>query len=68
MKLPGHPVKTGQARWGVWGTKWQAESEQTKFHIVPLAPAYTAGLAGHAPVKKIAVYRWVFLPSQERRR
>jgi len=31
VKLPGHPVRTGQARRGFPGTQWRAESEQRKY-------------------------------------
>ncbi len=39
MKLPGHKL-------GLPG-------KVISFHIVPLNPAYKAGLAGHVPVKSI---------------
>jgi len=47
LKLPAHPVRTGQARRGLPG-------KVISFYIVPLDPAYRqagrAGLAGHVPV------------------
>jgi len=33
VKLPGHPVRTGQARRGFPGTQWRAGCEQKKFHF-----------------------------------
>jgi hypothetical protein len=43
VKLPGHPVQTGQARRGLPGNV-------ISFYIVPLDPAYPArGGTGHAP-------------------
>ena len=59
MKLPGHPVRTGQARRGFPGTQWRTECEPMKFHFycAPLTPptclpqAGKAGLAGHLPVR-----------------
>src|SRR4030042_5958954 len=40
MKLPGHPVRTGQARRGFPGTQWRTECEPMKFHFycAPLTP------------------------------
>jgi len=42
MKLPGHPL----------GRDKHAElpGKVFAFHIVPLAPAYKAGLTGHVPI------------------
>jgi len=38
--LPGHAVASG------------LRAKEISFHIVPLDPAYKAGLAGHVPVKE----------------
>jgi hypothetical protein len=32
LKLPAHPVRTGQARRGFPGTQWRTECEPMKFH------------------------------------
>jgi hypothetical protein len=42
MKLPAHPVKTGQGTAGLPG-------KVISFCIVPLDPAHSAGIAGHVP-------------------
>jgi len=68
MKLPAHPVRTGLARRGR-STKLTALSTSNGLpgyaggeqdvskgsfaRMMPLAPAYTAGLTGHVPVKKV---------------
>jgi hypothetical protein len=52
LKLPDHPVTTGQARRGFPGTQWRGECEEKKFiFIVPLHPAHSTGLVGHLPVR-----------------
>jgi hypothetical protein len=43
LKLPAHPVRTGTGKAGLPG-------KVISFYIVPLDPAYRAGLAGHVPV------------------
>ena len=58
MKLPGHPVRTGQPRRGFPGTQWRTECEPMKFHFycAPLTPPTGRGLRGTcrpgAPIQK----------------
>jgi hypothetical protein len=50
VKLLGHPVKTGQARWGFPGKKYCLNCAPS---CLPVGrdPAYKAGLAGHLPAR-----------------
>ena len=64
VKLPGHPVKTGQARRGR-SVKLTALSMSNGLpgkavsFILPLDPAYKAGLVGHVPAKRSGGVEWV---------
>jgi hypothetical protein len=67
VKLPAHPVRTGQARRGR-STELSALSMSkgfpariTLFHIVPLDPAYPAR-AGRGTIRSISKLRQEFFP------
>jgi hypothetical protein len=57
VKLPGHPVRTGQAGSGFPGMQWREGCEQRKYRFncapscLPVGrdPAYKLGLGGHLP-------------------
>ena len=51
MKLPAHKAGPFGKAHGPEYIEW-ASREESFLHIVPLNPAYMAGLAGHVPAKK----------------